>query len=31
MNAVYILLSIQESIINENIVRLLVNEQHDGA
>ena len=31
MNALYILLSIQWSIINENIVRLLVNEQYDGA
>jgi hypothetical protein len=31
MNALYIPLSIQWSIINENIVRLLVNEQNDGA
>ena len=32
MNALYtrISLSIQQSIINENIVRLLVNEQYDG-
>ena len=29
MNALYIPLSIQWSIINENIVRLLVNEQYD--
>ena len=31
MNALYIPLSIQWSIINENIVRLLVNEKYDGA
>jgi hypothetical protein len=31
MNALYIPLSIQQSIINENVVRLLVNEQYDGA
>jgi hypothetical protein len=31
MNALYIPLSIQQSIINQNIVRLLVNEQYDGA
>ena len=31
MNALYIPLSIQKSIINEKIVRLLVNEKHDGA
>jgi hypothetical protein len=31
MNALYITLSIQQSIINENIVRLLVNEQYDVA
>jgi hypothetical protein len=31
MNALYILLSIQQSIINENVVRLLVNEQYGGA
>jgi hypothetical protein len=31
MNTLYIPLSIQWSIINENIVRLLVNEQYDGA
>ena len=31
MNALYIPLSIQWSIINENIVGLLVNEQYDGA
>jgi len=30
MNALYIPLSIQYSIINENIVRLLVNEQYDN-
>jgi len=31
MNALYIPLSIQQFIIYENIVRLLVNEQYDGA
>jgi hypothetical protein len=31
MNALYIPLSIQQSIISENIVRLLVNEEYDGA
>ena len=31
MKAMYIPLSIQKSIINEDIVRLLVNEQYDGA
>ena len=31
MNALHIPLSIQYSIIDENIVRLLVNEQYDGA
>jgi hypothetical protein len=31
MNALYKPLPIQQSIINENIVRLLVNEQYDGA
>jgi hypothetical protein len=31
MNALYIPLSIQQSIINKNVVRLLVNEQYDGA
>jgi hypothetical protein len=31
MNALYITLSIQQSIINVNTVRLLVNEQYDGA
>jgi len=31
MNALYIPLSIPQSIFNENIVRLLVSEQHDGA
>ena len=31
MNALYIPLSIKLSIINENIVRLPVNEQYDGA
>jgi hypothetical protein len=31
MNELYIPLSIQQSIINENVVRLLVNEQYDGA
>jgi hypothetical protein len=30
MNVLYIPLSIQQSIINQNIVRLLVNEQYDG-
>jgi hypothetical protein len=31
MNALYIPLSIQQSIINEKIVRLLVNEQYGSA
>jgi hypothetical protein len=31
MNALYIPLSIQKSIINQNVVRLVVNEQYDGA
>ena len=31
MNALYISLSIQWSIINENVLRLLVTEQYDGA
>jgi hypothetical protein len=31
MNTLYIPLSIQQSLINQNIVRLLVNEQYDGA
>jgi hypothetical protein len=31
MNALYIPLSIQQSIINQNVVRLLINEQCDGA
>ena len=29
MNAMYIPLSFQQSIINENVVRLLVNEQYN--
>jgi hypothetical protein len=31
MNALFTPLSIQQSIINEKVVRLLVNEQYDGA